>query len=105
MKRAHPHRGATKRPHAAWAIYLDDCASGTTVLGNLFVRVPLGAVMIGGGRDNVVTNNVIVDSSPAVHLDARWDEYPHYYTYQKEELEAVNYTEPPYSTKYPRLCR
>lgn len=92
-------------PHAAWAIYLDDCASGTTVFGNIFARVPLGAVMIGGGRDNIVENNIIIESSPAVHLDARWDEYPHYFTTQKDALDAVRYTEPPYSVRYPELTK
>lgn len=38
-------------------VYLDDCVSGEIIYGNLFVRVQR-AVFIGGGRDNVVENNV-----------------------------------------------
>ena len=92
-------------PHAAWAVYLDDCASGTTVYGNIFYRVPMCAVVIGGGRDNVVENNIMIGSCPSVHIDARWDAYPHYGGIQQERLEAVNYKQPPYSTRYPNLLK
>jgi len=90
-------------PHGAWGVYLDDCASGTTVFGNIFYRVPMAAVHVGGGRDNVIENNIIINACPALHLDARWDEYALWYTLQKERLEAMNYTKPPYSTRYPNL--
>ncbi len=88
-------------PDGAWGIYLDDCSSGTTILGNLFYRVPLCGVMIGGGRDNAVTNNVFVDSIPALHIDARWDAYC--WDVMQERLNAMNYKEPPYSVRYPEL--
>ena len=51
-------------------IYLDDFASGFTIRDNVFLRVDQ-PVFIGGGRDNVVTHNVFVASSPAVHVDSR----------------------------------
>ena len=54
----------------AMGVYLDDCASGITVVGNLFVRA-CREVLIGGGRDNLVENNVFVDGDPAVEVDAR----------------------------------
>jgi len=88
-------------PHQAWGIYLDDCSSGTTVYGNWFYRVPLCGVMIGGGRDNLVENNVFVDCVPALHIDDRWDEYP--WDVMHERLKAMNPTEPPYSAAYPEL--
>lgn len=88
-------------PYQAWGVYLDDCSSGTTVFGNLFYRVPLCGVMIGGGRDNLVENNVFVESIPAFHIDARWDAYC--WDLMQERLEAMNYREPPYSERYPQL--
>lgn len=88
-------------PHQAWAVYLDDCSSGTTIYGNWFYRVPLCGVMIGGGRDNVVENNVFVDCIPALHIDDRWDEYP--WDVMHERLKAMNPEEPPYSERYPEL--
>ena len=54
----------------AMGVYLDDCASGITVEGNLFRRAGRSA-FIGGGRDNVVDNNIFIEGSPAVEVDAR----------------------------------
>ena len=52
------------------AVYLDDCASGVNVFGNIFYKVKYGA-FVGGGRDNIIQNNVFLSASPAVHVDAR----------------------------------
>ena len=51
-------------------VYLDDMASGFTVERNLFVNVQK-PVFIGGGSDNIVSDNVFVNSSPAISLDSR----------------------------------
>jgi Right handed beta helix region len=51
-------------------VYLDDFASGIMVDANLFVRVDQ-PVFIGGGRDNVISNNVFIASQPAVYIDGR----------------------------------
>ena len=90
-------------------VYLDDCASGQTVFGNIFVRTTRAA-FIGGGRDNVVENNIFVDCVPAVHVDGRglnkqptWHDMV--YKTMKERLEAVDYRHPPYSERYPELLR
>ena len=88
-------------PLWAWGIYLDDCTSGVTVYGNIIYRVPLCGVMIGGGRDNLVENNIFVDCIPAVHIDARWDSYC--WDVMDERLEAMKPKEPPYSVRYPEL--
>ncbi|MBI1320140.1 MAG: hypothetical protein GC168_14515 [Candidatus Hydrogenedens sp.] len=88
-------------PHWAWGVYLDDCSSGVEITGNLFYRVPLCGVMIGGGRDNRVTNNIFVECVPALHIDDRWDSYP--WDTMQERLEAMNVTQPPYSDFYPEL--
>ena len=88
-------------PLWAWAVYLDDCSSGTTIYGNVIYRVPLCGVMVGGGRDNLVENNIFVECIPAYHIDARWDAYP--WGYMHELLDAMNYRQPPYSERYPEL--
>lgn len=91
------------------AIYLDDLASGQTIRGNVIHHV-WRAMMIGGGRDNLVENNIFTDYRIGIHFDARgtgwsgkliegrqggWDMYG--------RLESVPYDRPPYSTKYPEL--
>ena len=54
------------------AVYLDDCVSGYTIAGNTFVNISR-ALLLGGGRDNVFTNNSVefVDGSWAVSFDDR----------------------------------
>ena len=93
--------------HGVMAVYLDDWASGFTVTGNLFYRAGR-ATMIGGGRDNVVMNNIYVECSPSLHVDARglgWASY--YFDGTTKELftamDNMNYKEPPYSSRYPNL--
>jgi hypothetical protein len=89
------------------AVYLDDCASGTVIRGNVFQNVER-AVFIGGGRDHRVENNIFVDCDRAVHLDARgldpgavWSMMIR--TTMRERLEAVNAFERPYVERYPGL--
>ena len=92
------------------AVYLDDLASGVEVFGNVFYKVQRG-IMLGGGRDNRIENNVFADTRIAIHLDARglgwsrpliesrkggWDMYG--------RLESVPYDRPPYATQYPALA-
>jgi len=52
------------------AIYLDDMFPGTTMYGNVFFKVPRAAY-IGGGRFCVIENNIFVDCTPSIHIDAR----------------------------------
>ena len=89
------------------AVYLDDFTSGVTVFGNVCYRAKRG-VLVGGGRDNLVANNILVDCTPAVHVDARG------MTWAKgsfdgtdgplfTRLAAMPYREPPWSERYPEL--
>ncbi len=89
------------------SIYLDDFASGTTVFGNVCYRGGRG-VLLGGGRDNTIANNVFIDCKPAVHVDARglgWarDYFDGTVTTLQDRLEAMPYKQPPWSTRYPEL--
>jgi hypothetical protein len=89
-------------PNLAVGIYLDDAVSGFTVYGNVIYRIGRYGIQIGGGRDNVVVNNVIVDAFPALVVDARWETYP--WTMNSEGLQHVPYDKPPWSVRYPRLA-
>lgn len=90
-------------------VYLDDQASGITVLGNLFVDVDQ-PVFIGGGRDNLVDNNLFVRSRPALHLDRRGRTWQRTLTDDadgalRRGLREVGHDRPPYSERYPDLAR
>lgn len=95
--------------HEAMAIYLDDAASGTTVYGNVCVRAG-HAVLVGGGRDNRIENNVFVDCRPAISVDSRGLDWAAKYIQpggswqMQEKLAAVHYDQPPYRVRYPTLA-
>lgn len=96
------------------AIYLDDCASGIHVYGNIFNNISGRAIMSGGGRDIKIHSNIIMNSASAHFSDRRglvrikhddgknldvinsWD--------LKRKIEQLNYTKPPFSTAFPTLA-
>lgn len=99
--------GTTTLPDATVGVYLDDEASGTIIRRNVFSRVNQ-AVFIGGGRDNVVEDNLFANSSPALHVDSRGLSWQNPDAVNpngifQTELRAVPYDQPPYSTQYPTL--
>ncbi|MFI6728676.1 right-handed parallel beta-helix repeat-containing protein [Streptomyces sp. R-74717] len=94
--------------HFASGVYLDDCFCGTTMFGNIFYKVDT-AFQIGGGRDNIITNNIMLSSGRSVTLDERglnwaaenvapggaWGMY--------NLLAAVPYQKEPWRSRYPNL--
>lgn len=103
------HHVASRLPggHGVHAVYLDDCASGITVFGNTFYKISGRAIMCGGGRDNTLENNVIAHCGSALFTDRRgrvWIDKDASWRLL-DKIEQVNYTQPPWSTRYPRLAR
>jgi hypothetical protein len=101
------HIGGYRSRMGVVGVYLDDWASGTRVFGNVIEECETG-ILIGGGRRNLVENNVFVQCTPAVQLDARGlgsmkEYFDGTVTTLEDRMEAVNYREPPYSTRYPEL--
>jgi uncharacterized Ntn-hydrolase superfamily protein len=92
--------------YGAMAVYLDDAASGMSIVGNIFYRAGRAA-FIGGGRDNLVENNIFVDCESSVHVDARGMGWMKNHVEPggtlPERLKAVPYKQPPWSEKYPQL--
>ncbi len=92
-------------------VYLDDMFAAADITHNLFVRVT-AAAFIGGGRDCAVENNIFVDCTPAVHVDARALGWAHYHADEwikeageKGTISGIAYNKPPYSERYPELPR
>ena len=90
-------------------VYLDDCDCGDTIEGNLFYQSGR-AMMIGGGRDNFVLNNLFIHCPVGLHIDARgmtWKQWnmPGGGWNLEEKAEALDYKGPIWSKKYPSLAR
>ncbi len=52
-------------------IYWDDTLSGQTAYGNVLYNVTGKAFLVGGGRDNVVFNNIMINSEYPILFDDR----------------------------------
>ena len=99
-------------PNISWGrtkgVYLDDQASGIIVRGNVFVKVD-EAVFIGGGRDNLVEDNMFNGGDFPLHLDARGRLWQKAVTEDEKgtlqkRLETVPYKQSPYKDRYPHLA-
>lgn len=90
-------------------IYLDDCDSGDMLVGNVFYRAGRAA-FIGGGRDNLVENNLMIECDAAVHLDARGTTRIRMDADRSDswnllaKAQRLDYQRPPWSVRYPKLA-
>ena len=89
-------------------IYLDDFASGTQVEGNVLERTVRG-IVIGGGRDNLLEKNVIVDCLAGIQVDCRGQRWAKQVfqgetsIYQKY-CAAISHNTDVYAERYPQLA-
>jgi hypothetical protein len=92
------------RDKGCFGVYLDDCFSSADISCNIFSNVAT-AILIGGGRDNTITNNIFVNCTErAFSIDARglgWAKAVG--EFATKELIELNYKRPPWSTRYPEL--
>jgi hypothetical protein len=96
-----------KTSYGVHGIYLDDAVSGIQVEGNVVYAVDDNAIKDGGGRDNILINNVLARSGTAFFTDTRA------YTAWKAgtvewakgslltALKALNYQSEPWASRYP----
>jgi hypothetical protein len=86
-----------------FGVYLDDCFSSADISGNIFYDVAT-PILIGGGRDNSMTNNMFINCERAFSIDARglgWAKGVG--VFATKELIDLNYKQPPWSIRYPEL--
>jgi hypothetical protein len=88
------------------SFYVDDGDSGDTFLGNVAYKTGSGG-FIGGGHDQIFRNNIIIESTRAMHVDSRG--VARGYTADDKrlrgDLDSVPYQSPPWSDKYPELVK
>lgn len=105
------HVGGSGRSwYGSSGVYVDDCAGGVEVVGNVFLHAKKG-VIIGGGVNGHIRNNIMVSCEPAVHFDergasARAEETGNMvHGCMRQAFYALKANEPPFSEKYPSLDR
>jgi parallel beta-helix repeat protein len=103
------HDVAVKGGSGAQAIYLDDCDSGETVVGNIVHRCGNRGVLLGGGRDNTFRGNIFIDQPIGIHVDARG---PRGIVFDRADswnllakCQELGYQSPLWRERYPRLAR
>lgn len=87
------------------AFYIDDGDSGDRIEENIVVRAACGP-FIGGGHDNVVRHNVVVECTVGIHLDGRgisrgYATNPAY----RKQLESMRPNEAPWRDRHPEMGR
>lgn len=82
-------------------IYLDDCFSSAHVYKNKIENVPL-AILAGGGRDNLIEENQIVNCKKSISFDDRGLSGSNYDTL-KSILSDVPYRSEVWTKKYPEI--
>lgn len=89
-----------------WAcgIYLDDQLSGITVKNNWVDHAELG-MMIGGGRYNIISGNILSNCKQGISADARGIGRAKKNSILKSRLEYVPVNQEPWKSRYPMLAR
>ena len=84
--------------------YIDDGGSGRSTTHNLFYKLASG-IFMGGGHNNVIEGNLIVDCRIGIHIDNR-GVARHYDTTARHLvsfLHTIDPNSPPWSTHYPNF--
>ncbi len=86
-------------------IYIDDGDSGDTVIDNTIEGVHHG-ILIGGGRDNKILDNMIINCKKAITIDSRGIErkYNGDSKGRRAELEIVDLGREIWSSLFPQAC-
>lgn len=96
-------------------IYFDDAQSGQSAYGNILVNIPKYGILIGGGRDINVSNNIFINCTAAIHYDDRARQgalYNGWFSGHVKDLEAdmwkallsSPYKSEIWSERYPQLA-
>ena len=88
------------------AFYLDDGDSGDTVFGNVVYRAGCGP-FVGGGHDNLIRNNLVIECKRGIHIDDRGVARGYNLSHRKlvGGVQAVRHTQPPWSRRYPEMLK
>ena len=89
------------------AIYFDDGQCGGEVYGNVIENVARG-MLIGGGRDHIVHDNVFRNCGGGVSIDCRglvWRQFVKgMFKLDEDAMKEVRFTETPWKAAFPRMA-
>ena len=94
-------------------IYLDDCVSGIRVEGNVLYAIADHGLQHGGGRDNLMHNNIVARSGALLTADRRCVDWlpngtpnttPGDSWNLLEKLQLVGYQDEPWASSYPECA-
>ena len=101
--------GACSTAGGNHGIYLDDCTSGVSVYGNFIRNVSSRGIMLGGGRNLTISNNVITAVNEGIYCDNRGLFWPGYLKGRdrahEQWIKAYDYLNPPWSEAFPYVTR
>ncbi|EFC40385.1 predicted protein [Naegleria gruberi] len=83
-------------------IYLDDQYSSADVYGNVLLEC-YRAILVGGGRDNGVRNNIFINNTISIHVDNRGYNAPNNSVQLMKNLQNMPYQTEPWASAYPSL--
>ena len=101
---------AKQADYEAHGVYLDDALSGTTVFGNIFYRIHGHGILNGGGRDNILENNVFAYCGVPLLTDNRAVNALNFIQGNSWNLigrivnDGIDYKAEPWASKYPELA-
>lgn len=92
-------------PGLSHGIYPDDFSSGHLIYGNVIRNIGWGAIFLGGGRDNLISNNVITATGAmALHNDNRglwWPAWKDREKWHKDAIRLLDYVDGPIGKRWP----
>lgn len=92
----------------AMGFYFDDCDCGDEAYGNVFLNCPRG-ILIGGGREHPVRNNVFINCNLGLSIDCRairsksWNT-PGGSWHLEGKAQKLDYANGVWAERYPRLA-
>ena len=93
-----------------YGIYLDDALSGTTIFGNIFYDIQGFAILSGGGRDNIMENNIFANCGASLFADNRavnsinFTPNHSWNFIGKLARDGIDYKAEPWASTYPELA-
>lgn len=90
-------------------VFMDDLHSGNIIRNNIIMpgaKLNTAGVKIGGGRDNTVTGNTVIDANNGIIGEDRTSNHEPGNIFNDaayQSLTQVPYDKPPYSTRYPTM--